>query len=838
VRFQCPHCLGIVAIEDCEAGEAVACGHCDNALAVPNSPFSPGAVIGDFVISKELGAGGMGTVFLAHQVSLDRDAALKILHPQFSADQSYIADFIREARSAAALNHPNIVQAYAVGEDSGIYYFAMEYIAGTTLKQVLIHGGRIVVDRAVAIATEVAEALDFAWTNQGLVHGDIKPDNIILTSDGKIKLADLGLARKVSEMGEEGPEELFGTPQYISPEQILGGKADVRSDIYSLGATLYYTLTGRFPYSGDTPTDIARSHLANPLPPISGLVSDVPPAVEHVVGVMLAKRPDERYADAIALVEDLKIVAEGGAPTYPLSPESQLPIPFETDDGEEEAPVAALEAEAAAVMTAEPAEAEVIPEPPPVEAAPVAAAGAESAPTESKRRLKISSGGSKKLKLGTNTVSTPVPPTASEQEQPEEDGDQVLVTPGPRRMGFGKAIVITLTISAVIAGMATGAVALLVGGREDATGDGRPVQTAVSRSEKNALAKLQDLIDSGAADEEVPSEASRLLADGSPWKQAARETRAVAGPVTERQVRSLRQAQREAELKQWAAEAERLELEAKKAKEEEERLAREAEVRRRKEAEQARKAAEQRQRRDKLVAQQKGLRWEAVDLCREHKYDDAKILFGAMAQSRDQEFAEWAKGKTACIALADKAFHLVFNTKDKLKGTRVTRAGKSGKWYVVDIGRRSIRIQAKIQKFSQGKDTSQVASAKIALREVPDKIMWELCRASWAKDEGDEKELKLYFGAYLTSRGSALSTARTQLTESGRDAETAPILEEISVLGPVVRARQWEAALRQLKLYVNQGDMKLARRFASHIKQRFPGEFAEAEGTVRGILNQ
>ena len=822
VRFQCPHCLGIVAIDDCEVGEAVACGHCGNALAVPSSRFAPGAVIGDFVINKELGAGGMGTVFLAHQVSLDRDVAVKVLHAQFSSDESYIADFIREARAAAALNHPNIVQAYAVGEDTGIYYFAMEYIAGTTLKQVLIHGGRIVVDRAVAIATEVAEALNFAWTNQSLVHGDIKPDNIILTSDGKIKLADLGLARKVSEMGEEGPEELFGTPQYISPEQILGEKADVRSDIYSLGATLYYTLTGRFPYSGDTPTQIAIRHLTEPLPPISDIVSDVPPAVEHVVGVMLAKRPDHRYPDAAALVGDLEAVAGGGAPAYELMAGSQAPIPLE---GEEEEPpaAAAIEPEpAVAVVTAEAAEIEIV----------TPAAPAQDAPTESKRRLKLSSTASRKLKV--SATAAPHPPAKGETE-PAEVAPEEPVAPESRRMGFGKAVLISLGISAVVAGMVTAAAALLVRvAGEDA---GEPAEATVSRSERNALAELQNLISTGASDEAVLSEASRLVAQSDPWGKASRETRAAAAPATERQVRVLRKARHEAELTRWTAEAERLEQEAKKAKEEEERLAREAEERRRKEAEAAREEAERRKRREKLVAQQTKLRLEAIELCQAHKYDDAKALFAGMAQSRDEEFSEWAKGKMTCIALAEKAYQLVFNTKDKLKGTRVSLSGKSGKWYVNDIGRRTLRLQAKIQKFDQGREVFDLVLEKVALLDVPAKMMWELCRASWAKDGGDEAELKLYFGAYLVSRASSLSGARSQLTESGRDAEVEPMLEEISALASIVRARQWKAALERLQLYVNQGELRSAKRFRAHIKQRFPAEFAEDEDTINRMFD-
>ena len=261
MRFQCSHCAGILAIDDCQPGEAVACGHCGSAVAVPATRVSTGAVIGDFVIREKLGEGGMGSVYLAHQISLDRAAALKILHPRYGGDAGYIQQFLREARAAAALNHPHIVQAYAVGDDDGLFYFAMEYVRGSTLKQVLMHGGRLVPERALQIAQQVASALDFAWQHQGLIHRDIKPDNIILTDDGTVKLADLGLARKMTDIASDGTQELYGTPQYISPEQLLGYAGDNRSDIYSFGATLYHALTGRFPFQGSDPGDIAQRHL-------------------------------------------------------------------------------------------------------------------------------------------------------------------------------------------------------------------------------------------------------------------------------------------------------------------------------------------------------------------------------------------------------------------------------------------------------------------------------------------------------------------------------------------------------------------------------------------------
>ena len=260
MRFECENCKQIVTIDDSEDGNPVGCGGCGKILVVPESRFAPRAVIDDFVIRETLGSGGMGTVFLAHQMSLDRPVALKILMDEFSQNSEFIKEFVREARSAARLIHPNIVQSYAVGHDSGVYFFAMEYVPGKTLKDLLDEHGKLPVQKAVKITSQIAEALDFAWTNQQLVHRDIKPDNIILSQREEAKLADLGLARTAQETSDDD-EEVMGTPQYICPEQLLGQPMDVRGDIYSLGATLFHALTGKFPFEGNSAAEIARKHL-------------------------------------------------------------------------------------------------------------------------------------------------------------------------------------------------------------------------------------------------------------------------------------------------------------------------------------------------------------------------------------------------------------------------------------------------------------------------------------------------------------------------------------------------------------------------------------------------
>lgn len=315
MRFQCSHCKGIVAIDDSECGNPVGCGNCGSVTTVPETRFSPSAVINDFVIKKVIGHGGMGQVFLAHQMSLDRPVALKILMEQFSTDSEFIVDFVKEARAAARLNHPNIVQSYAVGEEDGIYFFAMEYVEGETLTDLLRRNGALDIERGINIIQQIGEALDFAWKHQQLVHRDVKPDNIMLTNRGVAKLADLGLARVASELLEDmEDDEVMGTPQYICPEQLLGQPMDIRGDIYSLGATFYQAITGNFPFEGKSAAEIARKHLQEPLRPPHEVGEQVPESVSFIIQKMMAKKAEDRYPDGTQLANDLNLVLRGEAP--------------------------------------------------------------------------------------------------------------------------------------------------------------------------------------------------------------------------------------------------------------------------------------------------------------------------------------------------------------------------------------------------------------------------------------------------------------------------------------------------------------------------------------------
>ena len=319
MRFQCNHCRALLELDDVQPGEIVQCPTCLSPVAVPETVTSPRALLGDFVIKNLIGNGGMGTVYLAHQITLDRDVALKVLHADFSDDTAFIQNFINEARAAASLNHPNIVQAVAVNCDEGRWYFAMEYINGSTLKQMLAQNGRIPPQQMLGIASEIVSALKYAWKEKQIVHRDIKPDNIMMTADGHAKLADLGLARKITELHEDGSTELFGTPQYLAPELLSGATPNAASDIYSLGATLYHALSGRFPFIADTPEAIANLHVTAPLVPLKEVAPDISEPISNLVDIMMAKSPEDRYQDYDELEKDIQRVANGEMPLHTLS---------------------------------------------------------------------------------------------------------------------------------------------------------------------------------------------------------------------------------------------------------------------------------------------------------------------------------------------------------------------------------------------------------------------------------------------------------------------------------------------------------------------------------------
>ncbi len=275
-------------------------------------PFAPGENVGPYRIIEQLGQGGMATVFKAYHAGLDRYVAIKILHPAFKADPSFLGRFEREARIVAKLDHPNIIPVYDFAEHEGTPYIVIRYVEGVTLKSIL-REGMLPMDRVLSILHPVTDALAYAHA-QGVMHRDIKPSNIMLTNDGHIYLADFGLAKMVDVRGSTLSQDmLIGTPQYISPEQAKGEPIDTRSDLYSLGVVLFEMLTGRVPFGADTPYAIIHDHIFSPLPPPRSINPALSKSIEDVLLKTLAKNPDDRYSTATELTDALDEAVRGGS---------------------------------------------------------------------------------------------------------------------------------------------------------------------------------------------------------------------------------------------------------------------------------------------------------------------------------------------------------------------------------------------------------------------------------------------------------------------------------------------------------------------------------------------
>jgi eukaryotic-like serine/threonine-protein kinase len=265
-------------------------------------------------VVRPLGSGGMGEVYLARDRVLGRDVALKVLRKQYAGDDEFAERFKREAMSAASLSHPNIVQVYDRGETvEGASYIAMEYVPGGTLKERISTEGPLETADAAGLGAQVAEALGAAH-DRGMVHRDIKPQNVLLTARGGAKVADFGIARAGSSATISRTGSVMGTAGYMSPEQALGKPATPKSDLYSLGVVLYEALTGELPYTADNPIAVSMKHVNEPLRPPIELNPRIPRGMNAIVTKLLAKDPEDRYADADVLAEDLWRVNRGLKP--------------------------------------------------------------------------------------------------------------------------------------------------------------------------------------------------------------------------------------------------------------------------------------------------------------------------------------------------------------------------------------------------------------------------------------------------------------------------------------------------------------------------------------------
>jgi len=267
---------------------------------------------GRYRIEDRIARGGMATVYAATDLRLDRYVAIKVMHASLAEDSAFVSRFVREAKSAARLSDPHVVAVYDQGEDSGLIYLVMEFVPGRTVRDVLREFGRLSPEQALTILDPVLQALDAAHA-AGFVHRDVKPENVLLTDDGRVKVADFGLARAISAGNATAATQglLIGTVAYLSPEQVQRGIADARSDVYGAGILLYEMITGSVPFAGETPLAVAYQHVNAVVPVPSSVRPGIPAEVDALVARATERDPDVRYPNAASFLADLRRIRSG-----------------------------------------------------------------------------------------------------------------------------------------------------------------------------------------------------------------------------------------------------------------------------------------------------------------------------------------------------------------------------------------------------------------------------------------------------------------------------------------------------------------------------------------------
>jgi len=271
--------------------------------------------IGSFRLRHMIGQGTAGVVYLAEEEDTGQKVALKVLPGSAAANGEYTRRFLNEARLAQQVDHPNVVRVRDFGQDNGRYYLAMEHVEGESCKAKLMREGRLDPYEAVQITLQVAEGLAAAL-QQGIIHRDIKPENILIDKDGRVRIADLGLAKKQGVIEPQPGDTSLGTPDYMSPEQVNNSESvDFRSDIYSLGATLFHLVSGKAPYTGGSAYEVMVKHVNSSVPSIHAHVPDLPQGFCDVMREMMAQHPDDRYQSYEELIGDLRALLAGGPVT-------------------------------------------------------------------------------------------------------------------------------------------------------------------------------------------------------------------------------------------------------------------------------------------------------------------------------------------------------------------------------------------------------------------------------------------------------------------------------------------------------------------------------------------
>jgi len=264
-------------------------------------------IAGRYEVRETVGKGGMSTVYCAFDTLLERNVALKVLHDQYGGDAEYVERFRREARAVAQLSHPNIVTVIDRGEENGKQFIVFELIDGENLKELVERGGPLPVRRVLELGLEVGRALAFAHA-QGLVHRDVKPQNVLLNGDGRAKVTDFGIVRSIDAVGHTETGTVLGTSHYIAPEQARGERVDAQTDVYSFGVVLHELLTGEVPYAGDNFVSVAMKHVNEPVPSVLGTRPDTPIRLASLIERCLAKQPADRPASMDEVVAELEAV--------------------------------------------------------------------------------------------------------------------------------------------------------------------------------------------------------------------------------------------------------------------------------------------------------------------------------------------------------------------------------------------------------------------------------------------------------------------------------------------------------------------------------------------------
>ncbi len=316
IIFNCPECGAEVSAQSSTAGQTLQCGACFKDIIIPIPGLEEGLEMGDFVLRSKLGSGGMGEVWLATQVSMRRLVALKILLPKFSDNKRFVDRFLAEAAMAGQLSHPNIITAYSAGHVGNYYYLATSYIDGMEVSTKLKIEKKLAEREALKITRDIAFALKYAWDEHKMLHRDVKPGNFMLDRKGFARLMDMGISKSLKNNPEETSVNIvMGTPDYISPEQAQAARnIDFRTDLYSLGASLYHMVTGQQPFKADTAGKVLQMHVKTPLTPPEDINPALSKECSALIQMMMAKDPKDRQSRWDYVIDDIEAVLAGRMP--------------------------------------------------------------------------------------------------------------------------------------------------------------------------------------------------------------------------------------------------------------------------------------------------------------------------------------------------------------------------------------------------------------------------------------------------------------------------------------------------------------------------------------------